>query len=91
MDNYEVLYLVIAIIGCIVGVVGIISGQKKDVSKEAEWKGTINGKLDAILGIDTRVTKLEEKVENHEVKISFLEKSEKRIHERLDAQFGERK
>ena len=85
----EAIALSIAIIGCVIGVVGFFSGKEKnskeEVEKAAEWRGSVNGKLDSILGLTGRVEGLEETVQEHEVKISKLQDSSMRAHERLDA------
>lgn len=89
MTATEAIALCIAIIGCVVGVVGFFSGHEKtskdEVEKVAEWRGSVNGKLDSILGLTNRVDNLEETVQEHEVKISKLQDQSTRAHERLDA------
>lgn len=85
MDTTTI-YLLIAVIGCIVGVYGVVSTRDKHNEANAVWRGEVNGKLDALLGIESRVKTLEDKVTLHETKISFIEKSNKRLHERLDEQ-----
>ncbi|MHC1722730.1 MAG: hypothetical protein AB9836_05945 [Aminipila sp.] len=63
MDTQTIL-LLITIIGCFVSLAGWLSSREKKISNDAEWKGTINGKLDAILGIDKRVDALEKEVKD---------------------------
>lgn len=88
MTGTESIALAIAIIGCVIGVVGFFAGREKSTKEEvkeaAEWRGNVNGKLDSILGLTNRVDNLEDKVEEHEVKISKLQDSTKRAHERMD-------
>lgn len=43
--------VLIAMIGCFVGLAGWLSGRDKKLSKDAEWKGTVNAKLDLAIGI----------------------------------------
>ena len=58
--------LLIAILGCFVGLAGWLSTRDKKLSTDSEWKGMVNTKLDLAIGIRqdheelrTRVTKLE--------------------------------
>lgn len=43
--------LLIAIIGCFVGLAGWLAGRDKKLSKEHEWRGMVNTKLDLAIGI----------------------------------------
>lgn len=63
----------IAIIGCIVGVAGYFTGRDKKISHDSEWRGSVNAKLDTIIGIKKDVQHLEEKVQDHEGRIIKLE------------------
>ena len=83
MDESTIL-LLIAIIGCFVGLAGWLSGRDKKIVGDAEWRGTINGKLDAILGIDKRVVALESEVKEHGKAIAKVEESTKSAHHRID-------
>lgn len=65
--------VLIAIIGCLVGIAGYISGRDKKISQDSEWRGTVNAKLDTIIGIKKDVQHLEEKVQDHEGRIIKLE------------------
>ena len=58
--------LLIAIIGCFIGLAGWLSSRDKKLSTDSEWKGMVNTKLDLAIGIRqdheelrARVTKLE--------------------------------
>ena len=58
--------LLIAILGCFVGLAGWLSNRDKKLSTDSEWKGMVNTKLDLAIGIRQdheelrqRVTKLE--------------------------------
>lgn len=89
MTQTETILLIIAIIGCLIGVIGFFSGKEKttkeEVKEESEWRGSVNGKLDSILGLTNRVDDLEDTVQEHELKISKLQDKADRAHERLDA------
>lgn len=43
--------LLIAIIGCFVGLAGWLAGRDKKLSKDSEWRGMVNTKLDLVIGI----------------------------------------
>ena len=88
MTGTESILFAVAIIGSVIGIIGFFSGREKtakdEVKEAAEWRGNVNGKLDSILGLTNRVEVLEDKVEDHEIKISKLQDQSTRAHERLD-------
>lgn len=65
--------VLIAIIGCFVGVAGYFAGRDKKIAHDSEWRGTVNAKLDTIIGIKKEVQHLEDKVQDHEGRIIKLE------------------
>lgn len=65
--------VLIAIIGCFVGIAGYFTGRDKKIANDSEWKGNVNAKLDTILGIKKDVQHLENKVQDHEGRIIKLE------------------
>ena len=54
--------ILIAIVGCFVGLAGFLRGRDGKIATDAEWKGTINAKLDVIVGIGQDVKELEDKI-----------------------------
>jgi len=70
--------LLIAVVGCFVGLAGWLSKRDSKISNDAEWKGKVDAKLDSIQGgvsgINERMSKMEGKVEEHETRITVLEK-----------------
>ena len=91
MTAEEMTYLLIAVIGSIVGIVGLIfafsnwkRGETDDVEQFARWQGRVDGKLDAILGIDKRVNNLEENMINVRNDIALVERTAKKAHDRID-------
>ncbi len=42
------LSLLIAIVGCFIELGGCLSGRDKKIANDAEWRGAVNAKLDAI-------------------------------------------
>lgn len=74
----------IAIVGCAVGVAGWLSKRDDKISHDSEWKGSVDAKLDTIIGIRKDVEKVQnelhdhevdsmKKLQDHEVRISKLE------------------
>ena len=47
--------LLIAVIGCFVGLAGWLKSRDGKIANDAEWKGQVNAKLDGILGIRSDV------------------------------------
>lgn len=101
MTVYELLCTLIAIGGLIIAGLTLFHTRKKDEVDsandlsdwkiaEAEWRGNVNGKLDSILGIEPRVTKLEDDMGKVKSKVEFHDKSITRAHERMDKAFGGR-
>lgn len=84
MTAESAVLLVIAIVGCVLGVVGWVHKREDNVEENARWQGMVDGKLDAILGIGNRVTNLEESYINIKNDLAFVERTAKRAHERLD-------
>ena len=76
--------ILIAVIGCFVGLAGWLAGRDKKIASDAEWKGTINAKLDVIVGISKDVDSLENKVQEHGERIKAVEESTKQAHLRIN-------
>ena len=76
--------LLITIIGCFLGILGYLTNRDKKIINDSEWKGSVNAKLDIIIGVKEDIkevkTKLEEhtqqadkKIQDHEARIIKLE------------------
>lgn len=76
--------ILIAVIGCFVGLGGWLKGRDGKIATDAEWKGTVNAKLDVIVGIGQNVKEIEDKLDEHNGRITALESSYKSLHKRLD-------
>ncbi|MEA4876037.1 hypothetical protein [Anaerorhabdus sp.] len=76
--------LLFAIIGCFVGLAGWISNRDKKIANDSEFKGAVNAKLDAVLGIRTEVKKIEDDLKEMNKKIVVVEESTKSAHKRID-------
>ncbi|MCX7614400.1 MAG: hypothetical protein N2Z65_01430 [Clostridiales bacterium] len=76
--------VLVAIVGCFIGLAGWLSGRDKKIAGDAEWKGMINGKLDVIVGISKNLECLDEKVQGHAERLTAVEESAKQAHKRID-------
>ena len=76
--------ILIALVGCFVGLAGWLSGRDKKISNDAEWKGTVNAKLDVICGVTQDVKRLEKILHEHGEQISSLDASARQAHHRID-------
>lgn len=80
--------ILIALVGCFVGLAGWLSGRDKKISNDAEWKGAINAKLDVICGISQDVKRLEDMIHEQGKQISSIDASAKQAHHRIDEIIG---
>ena len=78
--------VVIAVIGCIVGVMGYFAGRDKKIAYDSEWRGMVNAKLDIIVGIKSDVDTIQRTIMEHEGRITAVESSLKSLHKRLDGE-----
>ena len=83
MDTATVLFI-IAIVGCLIGILSYTNRRDNKTISDAIWKGEINGKLDAILGINIRIDKVECDVQKHGERIAKVESKADSAHHRLD-------
>lgn len=65
--------IVIALIGCFVGLAGWLSGRDKRLSADSEWKGEVNAKLDLAIGIRGDHEELRSRVTKNEKTIVALQ------------------
>lgn len=77
MDLVGYIGIIATIIGAVSTLYGLLSKRDAKIANDSEWKGTVNTKLDMILGIKENVSKLEAQVNNHESRISVLEDRKK--------------
>lgn len=75
--------IMVAVIGCFVGLAGWIAGRDKKITNDSEWRGEVNAKLDALLGIRDDVKALGGKVDDHEHRLTAVEESAKQAHHRV--------
>ena len=76
--------LLIAIIGCFVGLAGWIKNRDNKISADSEWKGTVNAKLDIVVGMSGDVKNIASTQNEQGNRITALESSYKSLHKRVD-------
>lgn len=80
--------ILIALVGCFVGLAGWIAGRDKKIGSDGEWKGTINAKLDSIMnnvsGTSTELSKINAVLSSHGERITAAEESAASAHKRID-------
>ena len=57
--------ILIAIVGCFIGVLGYIANRDKKIINDSEWRGTVNAKLDIIIGVKEDIKQLDRRLQNH--------------------------
>lgn len=75
--------ILIAVIGCFVGLGGWLKGRDGKIATDAERRGTVDTKLDVIIVISQNVKELDEKINRHDIQITKLESSYKSIYKRV--------
>lgn len=83
--DVNTLSILIALVGCFVGLAGWLSGRDKRVSGDAEWRGSVNTRLDMVLGgVKSDVEHLEKDVQEHGRQIASVQENTKQAHRRID-------
>lgn len=77
MEAVTIISIIIAIVGMILGIAGYLSTRDNQKDKDAEWRGTVNAKLDIIVGIQTEVKETKGVLQDLESRVRILEKEEK--------------
>ena len=77
MTNNIEISLLIAMAGCFVGLAGWLSGRDKKIANDAEWKGSVNAKLDTIhndiSGVSGEIRDIKATLANHGERIRAVE------------------
>jgi len=76
--------LLIAVVGCFVGLAGWLSGRDKKISVDGEWRGSVDTKLNQILGMSADIKELEATQQQHGERLTAVEESAKQAHKRID-------
>lgn len=77
MDAGSLLGWLFALVGAFVGLAGWLTGREKRTSNMAEWRGSVNSKLDAIIAQQACLT-------DHEKRITIVERDLKTSFSRID-------
>ena len=80
--------LLVALVGCFVGLAGWLSGRDKKVIGDAQWRGRIDAKLDAVVGLGASIERLEAKMDMMMERLTINEQSVKSAHKRIDDYLG---
>lgn len=83
-DTAVSLGVLVALVGCFVGLAGWLSARDKRTGDDREWRGAVNAKLDVIVGIKTDVERIEKVQGCHAERIARVEASSASAHKRLD-------
>lgn len=65
--------VLVALVGCFIGIAGYLTGRDKKIVGDAEWKGSIGAKLDMILTNIAIIPTLSSTVAVHENRINAIE------------------
>lgn len=86
--EYIAISTLIAVIGCFVTLAGWLKNRDGKICDDAEWRGSVNGKLDSILGIQKHVDRIENDVRQLGERVAKNEASAASAHKRLDRMEG---
>lgn len=78
------LSILVAIIGCFIGLAGWLSGRDKKIAGDAEWRGMINAKLDVIVGIKEDLSDMDTELRRNGERLTSVEETAKSTQKRLD-------
>lgn len=82
--------IIITLVSCFLGLAGWLTSREKKATNDGEWRGTVNAKLDTILGINVKVEKIESDIKDHEGRLCKVEGSASSAHKRLDEHLREK-
>ena len=83
-DTSFSLSVIIALLGCFVGLAGWILGRDTRIINDSEWKGMVNAKLDMAIGLRKDHDELQDRHNQHSERIGRVEESMKGAHRRID-------
>ena len=78
MEPVAIITIIIALVGMVISVAGYLSTRDNKTDKDAEWKGSVNAKLDTIISLNAEVSTAKNKLQDHETRICILEKEAKK-------------
>ena len=88
MGATDIVGLIVAVVGCFVGLAGWLSGRDKKILGDGEWKGTVNTKLDdiksSVSGTGAELAKINAALSEHGERLTAVESSAQQAHKRID-------
>ena len=57
--------LLFSAIACFIGLLGYLINRDKKIMNDSEWRGTVNAKLDVIIGVKEDVKEVKQRLEEH--------------------------
>lgn len=80
--------IIVALVGCFVGLAGWLTGRDKKIFGDGEWKGSVNTKLDdiktSVSGSAAELAKINQAISAHGERLTAVESSAKQAHHRID-------
>lgn len=86
MESFNVVEIstIIAIVGCFVGLAGWLTSRDKKLVSDAHWRGSVDAKLDLIVGIKSDMTDIKSLLGNHSERIVVVENKLARLQKNMD-------
>lgn len=75
--------LIISLVGCFLGLAGWLTTREKRVWNDGKWQGSVDAKLDGILGIKCEVEALGKAVHEHGSRLTAVETEVSNVHYRI--------
>lgn len=76
--------LLLSVLGCFVGLAGWLATREKRVAGDAEWRGSVNAKLDVIVGMKDDLARVDGQVKEFGERLAKVESSAAQAHRRID-------
>ena len=76
--------LLISVIGGLIALAGWLANREKRVAGDAEWRGSVNAKLDVIVGMKDDLTRLETEVKEFSERLTRAEAGVAQVNQRID-------
>lgn len=86
MHNLDIINIstLVTIIGCFVALAGWLSGRDKKIISDAQWRGSVDAKLDLIVGIKSDMATTKSLLSNHSERILVAESKISRMQKNID-------
>jgi wobble nucleotide-excising tRNase len=88
MQMTEAISIIVAVAGMLIGLAGFLANRDKKIAGDAEWRGSVNTKLDTIHqdigGVSDNIKAMQIMITSHGERITAVEESTASAHKRLD-------